>query len=52
MDFWSNPVTDWLSGVFVGWGMNADAAHVLTAFIAILLLIGFLLILFLRHPRR
>ncbi|GER81045.1 MAG: NADH-quinone oxidoreductase subunit NuoH [Anaerolineae bacterium CFX3] len=42
MDFWSNPIQaagDWLSGIFVGWGMEADAAHVLTAFIGILLLI-------------
>lgn len=45
MDFWSNPVTDWLSGVFTGWGMNADAAHVLTAFISILLLITVVMVL-------
>jgi NADH-quinone oxidoreductase subunit H len=45
MDFWSNPVADWLSGVFMGWGMNADAAHVLTAFISILLLITVVMVL-------
>ncbi|RJP48153.1 MAG: NADH-quinone oxidoreductase subunit NuoH [Anaerolineaceae bacterium] len=43
--FFSNPVTDWLSGVFTGWGMNPDAAHVLTAFIAILLLITVVMVL-------
>ena len=48
MDFWSNPVQaagDWLTGVFVGWGMNADAAHVLVAFIGILLLIMIVMVL-------
>ena len=45
MDFFSNPVTDWLSGVFTGWGMNADAAHILTAFIAVLLLITVVMVL-------
>jgi NADH-quinone oxidoreductase subunit H len=45
MDFWSNPVADWLAGVFMGWGMNADAAYVLTAFISILLLITVVMVL-------
>lgn len=48
MDFWSNPVQaagDWLTGVFAGWGMNTDAAHVLTAFIGILLLITVVMVL-------
>ncbi len=48
MDFWSNPVQaagDWLTSVFTGWGMNADAAHVLTAFIGILLLITVVMVL-------
>ncbi|HPP63618.1 MAG TPA: NADH-quinone oxidoreductase subunit NuoH [Anaerolineales bacterium] len=48
MDFWSNPIQaagDWLSGIFVGWGMEADAAHVLTAFIGILLLITVVMVL-------
>jgi NADH-quinone oxidoreductase subunit H len=48
MDFWSNPVGaagDWLAGVFTGWGMTADAAHVLTAFIGILLLIVIVMVL-------
>lgn len=43
--FFSNPVTDWLSGVFTGWGMSADAAHILTAFIAILVLITIVMVL-------
>ncbi len=48
MDFWSNPVKaagDWLTGVFTGWGMNADVAHVLVAFIGILLLITVVMVL-------
>ncbi len=48
MDFWSNPVGaagDWLAGVFTGWGMTADAAHMLTAFIGILLLITVVMVL-------
>jgi len=48
MDFWSNPVNaagDWLTGVFTGWGMNADVAHVLVAFIGILLLITVVMVL-------
>lgn len=48
MDFWSNPVQaagEWLSGIFVGWGMNADAAHVLAAFVGILVLISVVMVL-------
>lgn len=48
MDFWSNPVKaagEWLAGVFAGWGMNANAAAVLTAFIGILLLITVVMVL-------
>ena len=48
MDFWSNPVKaagDWLTGVFAGWGMNADAAGILTAFIGILALISVVMVL-------
>jgi NADH-quinone oxidoreductase subunit H len=48
MDFWSNPVKaagDWLTGVFVGWGMNADAAQYLVVFIGILLLITVVMVL-------
>ena len=48
MDFWSNPVQAagvWLTGVFAGWGMNADAARVLAAFIGILLLISVVMVL-------
>lgn len=47
---WSNPnlveaAGEWLSGVFVGWGMNVDAAHVLAAFVGILVLITLVMIL-------
>ncbi|MBV6394703.1 MAG: NADH-quinone oxidoreductase subunit H [Anaerolineales bacterium] len=48
MDFWSNPVKfldDWLTGVFSGWGMAADAARVLTAFVGILVLITLVMVL-------
>jgi len=48
MDFWKNPILaagEWLSGIFVGWGMNADAAHVLAAFVGILLLISVVMVL-------
>jgi NADH-quinone oxidoreductase subunit H len=48
MDFWKNPVQaagEWLSGIFVGWGMNADAAHVLAAFVGILVLISVVMVL-------
>lgn len=48
MDFWSNPIKaagDWLTGIFTGWGMPADAAGVLTAFIGILLLITVVMVL-------
>jgi len=48
MDFWNNPVKfldDWLTGVFSGWGMDADAARVLTAFIGILVLITLVMVL-------
>jgi NADH:ubiquinone oxidoreductase subunit H len=31
--------------VFIGWGMNADAAYVLTAFISILMLITVVMVL-------
>jgi NADH-quinone oxidoreductase subunit H len=34
-----------LSGVFTGWGMDPDAAHALTAFIAILVLITIVMVL-------
>ena len=48
MEFWNNPVRfldDWLTGVFAGWGMEADAARVLTAFIGILVLITLVMVL-------
>ncbi len=48
MDFLDNPVKflgDWLTGVFVGWGMPADAAGVLTAFIGIVVLISVVMVL-------
>src|SRR3970040_2829173 len=48
MDFWSNPVQAagvWLTGVFAGWGRNADAARVLVASIGMLLLITVVMVL-------
>ena len=45
---WNNPIEsagEWLSGIFVGWGMNADAAHVLAAFVGILVLISVVMVL-------
>ncbi len=45
MDFWSNPVTDWVSGLLVGWGLSPQIAHVLTAFLAVLVLITVVMVL-------
>ncbi|MBK8821196.1 MAG: NADH-quinone oxidoreductase subunit H [Anaerolineales bacterium] len=47
MNFWNDPLkvaADWLSGVFVGWGMNAVFANVLVAFLGILMLITILMV--------
>ncbi len=48
MSFWNDPLkvaADWLEGVFTGWGMNADAAHVLVAFLGVFLLIAILMVI-------
>jgi NADH-quinone oxidoreductase subunit H len=48
MDFWSDPLkvaADWLEGIFTGWGMDAVLAHVLVAFLGVLLLIMVLMVL-------
>jgi NADH-quinone oxidoreductase subunit H len=48
MTFWNDPLkvaADWLQGVFTGWGMNATAAHVLVAFLGVLLLITVLMVI-------
>ncbi|MCK6581976.1 MAG: NADH-quinone oxidoreductase subunit H [Anaerolineales bacterium] len=48
MSFWNDPLkvaADWLEGVFTGWGMNADAAHVLVAFLGVFLLITILMVI-------
>src|SRR5512136_1974616 len=48
MDFWSNPVQaagDWLTSVFVGWGLNASVAHYLVVFIGIFILIAIVMVL-------
>src|SRR3989304_2410174 len=48
MNFWNDPLkaaADWLMGVFTGWGMPEVAAHVLIAFLGVLLLITLLMVL-------
>ena len=48
MSFWNDPLkvaADWLEGVFAGWGMDAVFAHVLVAFLGVLLLITLLMVL-------
>jgi NADH-quinone oxidoreductase subunit H len=48
MDFWNDPLkvaADWLEGIFTGWGMDAVLAHVLTAFLGVMLLIMLLMVL-------
>lgn len=48
MNFWNDPLkvaADWLTGVFVGWGMNEIAAHVLVVFLGILVLIIVLMVI-------
>ena len=49
MEGWlNNPVGkagEWLAGIFTGWGLNADAASVLTTFIGILLMITVVMVL-------
>ncbi|MDP1547784.1 MAG: NADH-quinone oxidoreductase subunit H [Anaerolineales bacterium] len=48
MNFWNDPLkiaADWLEGIFAGWGMDAVLAHVLVAFLGVLLLITVLMVL-------
>lgn len=48
MTFWNDPLkiaADWLEGIFAGWGMDAVLAHVLVAFLGVLLLITVLMVL-------
>lgn len=48
MSFWNDPLkiaADWLEGIFSGWGMDAVFAHVLVAFLGVLLLITVLMVL-------
>lgn len=47
MNFWNDPLkvaADWLTGVFTGWGMNDVFAHVLVAFLGVLILITILMV--------
>src|SRR5512133_791580 len=48
MSFWNDPLkvaADWLEGVFMGWGMEAVLAHVIVAFLGVLMLITILMVL-------
>jgi len=48
MNLWNDPLkvaADWLEGIFTGWGMDAVLAHVLVAFLGVLLLITVLMVL-------
>ena len=48
MNFWNDPlkiIADWLTGILTGWGMNAIVAHVLVAFLGILILISILMVI-------
>jgi NADH-quinone oxidoreductase subunit H len=48
MTFWNDPLkvaAEWLTGVFTGWGMNAVPAHVLVAFLGVLMLITILMVI-------
>ncbi|MCA1900577.1 MAG: NADH-quinone oxidoreductase subunit H [Chloroflexi bacterium] len=48
MSFWNDPLkaaADWLTGVFVGWGMNEVAAHVLVVFLGVFVLIMILMVI-------
>jgi NADH-quinone oxidoreductase subunit H len=47
MNFWNDPLkvaADWLTGVFVGWGMNEVAAYILVVFLGVFLLIMVLMV--------
>lgn len=48
MNFWDDPLkvaADWLTGILVRWGMNEVVAHVLLAFLGILLLASLLMVM-------
>ncbi|MBM3181023.1 MAG: NADH-quinone oxidoreductase subunit H [Chloroflexi bacterium] len=48
MNFWNDPLkvaADWLTGILTGWGMNDVAAHVLVAFLGVLVLITILMVI-------
>jgi NADH-quinone oxidoreductase subunit H len=48
MNFWNDPLkvaADWLTGIFVGWGMNDIFAHVLVVFLGIFILIMILMVI-------
>src|SRR5258706_6033434 len=47
MSFWNDPLkvaADWLEGLLTGWGMNAAFAHVLVAFLGVLILLSLLMV--------
>jgi NADH-quinone oxidoreductase subunit H len=48
MNFWNDPLkvaADWLTGIFVGWGMNDVFAHVLVVFLGIFVLVVILMVI-------
>jgi NADH-quinone oxidoreductase subunit H len=48
MNFWNDPLkvaADWLTDIFVGWGMNDVFAHVLVVFLGIFVLIMILMVI-------
>jgi len=48
MNFWNDPLkvtADWLTGIFVGWGMSDVIAHVLVVFLGIFALIMILMVI-------
>ena len=48
MNFWNDPLkvaADWLTGILTGWGMNEILAHVLVAFLGVLMLITILMVI-------
>ncbi len=48
MNFWNDPLkvaADWLTGIFTSWGMNDVVAHVLVAFLGVLMLITILMVI-------
>ncbi|MBM3125885.1 MAG: NADH-quinone oxidoreductase subunit H [Chloroflexi bacterium] len=48
MSFWINPLkvaADWLEGLLTGWGLDPTLAHVLVAFLGVMLLIVILMVI-------